>query len=128
MKKPADTNFSLKSRINSFGFAFRGIVLAFKSGHNLWVQSFVGLLVLLAGMWFEVSRIEWLILIICIGMVLSAEIVNTAIEKLVDLVSPNYNKKAGQVKDLAAGAVLLLSITAAVIGLFIFIPRILNLL
>ena len=128
MKKPSDTNFSLKSRIKSFGFAFRGIFTAFKSGYNLWIQSFVGLLVILAGIWLEVNKIEWLILLICIGMVLSAEIVNTAIENLVDLVSPDYNKKAGQVKDLAAGAVLVLSITAAVIGLLIFIPRLMNLL
>jgi diacylglycerol kinase (ATP) len=128
MKKPETNNFSLKSRLNSFGFAFRGIFLAFKSGYNLWIQSCVGILVILAGIWLEVNKTEWLILIICIGMVLSAEIFNTAIEKLVDHVSPDYNKKAGQVKDLAAGAVLLLSITAAVIGLIIFIPRLINLL
>jgi len=128
MEEPAKSMHWMRNRLRSFGFAFRGIFSAFNSGHNLWIQSVVGLLVILAGMWLEVSRTEWLILIICIGMVLSAEIVNTAIEKLVDLVSPEYNKKAGQVKDLAAGAVLLLSITAAVIGLLIFIPRILNVL
>jgi len=128
MEKPAKSKHWMRNRLRSFGFAFRGIFSAFKSGHNLWIQSVVGLLVILAGMWLEVSRTEWLILIICIGLVLSAEVVNTAIEKLVDLVSPDYNKKAGQVKDLAAGAVLLLSITAAVIGLLIFIPRILNVL
>jgi diacylglycerol kinase (ATP) len=128
MKKQKTNNFSLISRIRSFGFAFQGIFSAYQSGHNLWIQSFVGMLVILAGIWLEVSKTEWLILIICIGMVLSAEIFNSSIEKLVDLVSPDYNKKAGRIKDLAAGAVLMLSITAAVIGLLIFIPRLINLL
>lgn len=128
MKYNKKNKFSIRSRLKSFVFAFRGIFLGFKSGHNLWIQSLVGLLVILAGIWFEVNKTEWLILLICIGMVISAEIVNTAIEKMVDLISPDFNTKAGQIKDLAAGAVLVLSITAAVIGLLIFIPRLMNLL
>lgn len=128
MKYNKKNKFAIRSRLKSFVFAFRGIFFAFKSGHNLWIQSLIGLLVILAGIWFDVNKTEWLILLICIGMVISAEIVNTAIEKMVDLISPDFNTKAGQIKDLAAGAVLVLSIAAAVIGLLIFIPRLMNLL
>lgn len=71
---------------------------------------------------FGVSRTEWCILVLCIGLVWMAETFNTAIETLTNLVSPEYHKLAGKTKDLAAGAVLLAAITAAIVGLIIFIP------
>lgn len=127
MIQPKNNSISIRSRLKSFVFAFNGILLSFKLGHNIWVQSVIGMLVVLAGFWLGISIAEWLFVVLAIGMVLSAEVFNTAIELLVDFVSPEHNKKAGEVKDLAAGAVLLASIAAAVIGLLIFIPRLINL-
>ena len=69
-----------------------------------------------------ITRMEWMIIILCIGVVIAAELFNTAIEKLVDLVSPQQHPVAGQVKDIAAGAVLVCAATAAIIGLIVFIP------
>ena len=128
MKKSNNKRFSIRDRAKSFAFAWNGIVLSFKSGHNIWIQAGIGVLVILFGLWLEISKTEWLIVSLTIGLVLFAEIVNTAIELLVNFVSPEYNEKAGQVKDLAAGAVLLVSISAAVVGLIIFVPRLMNLL
>ena len=87
------------------------------------VHMLMALFVVLTGSYLQVSTAEWLWLIACIGMVMVAEIFNTAVEKLVDMVSPQHNERAGLIKDLAAGAVLVTAITAAVIGLIIFIPK-----
>jgi diacylglycerol kinase (ATP) len=79
------------------------------------------------GFLLNLSRAEWLWIILAIGLVLAAEIFNTAIEKLTDLVQEEKHPKAGQVKDLAAGAVLVLAITALLIGIIIFVPRLMDL-
>jgi len=71
---------------------------------------------------FKVSAIEWTILLICIAVVIAAEAMNTSIEKLTDMVSPDFNKEAGKIKDIAAGAVLVLAIMAAIIAIIIFYP------
>lgn len=78
--------------------------------------------VVIAGFVLGITRMEWMIIILCIGVVIAAELFNTAIEKLVDLVSPQQHPVAGQVKDIAAGAVLVCAATAAIIGLIVFIP------
>ena len=126
MRKPVKSTNPISNRVKSFVFAFRGIFVACKSGVNIWIQLFIGLLVIIAGFVFEISKTEWLFAIFAMGMVLTAEIFNTAIEKLVDLVSPDYHSEAGKTKDLAAGAVLLAAICAAIIGLIIFIPKIVD--
>ncbi|MNR31144.1 Undecaprenol kinase [compost metagenome] len=81
-------------------------------------------MVLLAGWHFEVSFLEWIALIVCISSVLAAELFNTAIEVLVNLVSPEFNPKAGLVKDIAAAAVLIVALMSLVVGLIIFVPKI----
>lgn len=106
----------------------KGIFTAIRTQHNIWVQITVAILVVIAGLWLDISIAEWLFIIFAIGFVLSAEIFNSAIEMLVDLVTPEYNQKAGLIKDMAAGAVLIAAITAAIIGLLVFIPRILRML
>jgi len=78
--------------------------------------------VILLGAWVKLSRWEWCVLLITISMVLACELFNTALEKLTDLVSPNFDPRAGAVKDVAAGAVLVASIAAAIIGSIIFLP------
>ena len=78
----------------------------------------------MAGFFFEIHRIEWIAIIICIGVVIAAEAFNTAIERLVNLTSPEWNPIAGEAKDIAAGAVLICAVAAAIVGLVIFIPYI----
>lgn len=118
--------FSLKKRAKSFVYAFAGIKELISKEHNAWIHSLATILVVVAGLVFSISKTEWIAVIICIGMVFTAEGFNTAIERLVDLVSPEYNKKAGIVKDIAAGAVLISAICAAIIGCMIFIPKIIE--
>jgi len=84
--------------------------------------------VLAAGWFFGITRIEWCAVVAAIGLVVTAEGVNTAIEAVVDLASPEQHPLAGRAKDVAAGAVLLAAVTAAVIGLLVFGPRLLALI
>jgi diacylglycerol kinase (ATP) len=112
----------LRKRINSFGYAFKGIASLLKREHNAWIHCIAIIVVTLAGLHFGITRTEWCIVCLCFGMVLAAEGFNTAIERLVDLVSPDFHPVAGDVKDVAAGAVLICAIAAAIIGLIIFIP------
>lgn len=109
-----------------FSYAFSGLSYAFKSQLNFKVHIFVAFLVGIFGCWLSLSANEWLWIIVAIGMVLVTELLNTAIEVLVDLVSPEIHPKAKIIKDVAAGAVLIMAITAAIIGMIIFIPKLLQ--
>lgn len=120
--------FSIKQRMAAFGFAARGIAQAVKTQHNLWIQLTIALLTVVLASWLSVNTTEWIFIVFAIGLVLTAEIFNSSIELLVDMVSPERNKNAGRVKDMAAGAVLIAALTAAVIGLVIFIPKLIQLL
>lgn len=106
---------------HSFGFAFNGLKEVWKE-RNFKLHLVSVILVNLAGFYFNISINEWLVIWLLIGIVLSLEIINTAIEKLVDLVSPSYNTEAGKIKDLAAAAVLVSSIVALVVAIIIFLP------
>ena len=114
--------------IKSFGFAFEGIAAAFRDGRNFKVQLCFAVLAIVLGIAFAIDPVEWTAIAICIGVVLGLECLNTAIEALVDLVSPGYNEKAKNAKDCAAGAVLLCSIASVAVAAFVFLPRILHLL
>jgi len=92
------------------------------------VHLFCALIAIILGYALHISTSEWLWITLCVGMVLLTELINTAIELLVDLVSPEYNEKAGRVKDMCAGAVLITAVTALVIGLVIFLPKLLLLI
>ena len=116
--------FSIKKRLKSFVYAGKGIITLFKHEHNAWIHCIFTILVITAGFYFDVTKSEWVTLVLCIGIVFAAEAFNTAIEKLTDLVSPDIHPLAGKAKDLAAGAVLISAITAAIIGLIIFLPYI----
>jgi diacylglycerol kinase len=117
-----------KKRYNSFKFAFKGINSALRSEPHMRLHMLAALGVILAGIIFRVTKLEWCLLAASIGLVITAEIFNTAIETLTNLVSPEHNPLAGKTKDLAAGAVLVAAITAVVVGLIIFIPYVLNLI
>ena len=113
--------------IKSLSFAINGLKLVLKEKHFK-IHLLSTLLVLLAGLYFDISHTEWLILLLCIGLILSLETINTAIEYLVNLIEPNQNPKAGIIKDLSAAAVLLSSIISVIIAIMIFGKYILVLL
>jgi len=120
--------FSPKKRIKSFLFALKGIFYMIRTQHNFWIQLTIGVLAVILGFVLKISWFEWGLVILSCGLVLAAETFNSAIETLTDVVHPGQDPKVGLVKDLAAGAVLIVSIAAAVAGLMIFIPKIIALL
>ena len=118
---------SIQERIQSFKYAFAGIRSFASSEPNVKIHLFMTVLVVIGGVYFNISSIEWMLVVLAIGFVLTAEAFNTAIEHLTDLVSPDYHELAGKTKDVAAGAVLIAAIASATIGFFIFLPKILAL-
>lgn len=120
--------YDLKKQLRSFGYAWQGIKSCIGKEQNLSFHLIVTCIVIIAGIAFNITRMEWMIILLCIGVVIAAELFNTAIERLVDLVSPGRHPIAGQVKDIAAGAVLVCAVAAAIIGLIIFAPYILTLI
>jgi diacylglycerol kinase (ATP) len=117
--------FSLRSRRRSFYYAGRGLWLFFRSEHNAWIHLAATVAVVIAGLLLKVSGLEWVGLVSAIGLVWVAEILNTCLEKAMDMISRERREEIGFIKDLAAGAVLVAAIVAVVIGSFIFIPHIL---
>lgn len=120
--------FSWKKRMRSFSYAFKGIGYLLETQHNSWIECGVGLIAVALGFYFHIRKVEWLFIIFSIALVFMAELMNTAIETLVDLISPEMNEKAGRIKDLAAGAVLFSAIFAFITGIIIFLPRLLSVL
>lgn len=108
--------------IRSFGYAFCGIVTACKE-QNFKSHLISAIIVLIAGYFTGLSRIEWFIVLILIALIFSLEMMNTAIERVVDLASPNIHPLAKQAKDIAAGGVLVFAVFSAIIGLLIFLPK-----
>lgn len=115
--------FSLTDRARSFKYAGRGIARLISHEHNAWIHCFVAVCVVVAGLWLGLSTLEWAAVVLCIGAVLAAEGINSAIEALCDRVSPGYDEAIKHAKDLAAGAVLILAVMSVVVGLLIFIPK-----
>ena len=120
--------FKISERIKSFSYAFRGLAIMMHKQYNFYIHLSLTVLALALAYFFSITKIELLFIIAAIGMVLSAEVFNTAIEKLTDLAQPNQDAKAGAVKDLAAAAVLITAISALIIGLIIFIPYLIELI
>ena len=107
----------------SFGYALAGIGYTIKTQMNFKIHLFAIVVVLLSGWYFKLNASDWLWIILAIGLVLVAELLNTAIELLVDFVSPEFNEKAGKIKDIAAGAVLVAALISVGIAAIIFIPK-----
>lgn len=112
----------LNKRVKSFGFAFKGIFLLFTTQIHARFHLLATLSVVFFGFFFKISRPDWCILALTCTAVIGAEAFNTAIETIVDLVSPAHHELAGRAKDLAAGAVLVMAIGALIIGIIIFLP------
>ena len=116
--------FSVKRVLRSFKFAFRGMGVLFREEHNAWVHLLAAVLAVAAGIFFRISLLEWALVAFAIGLVFSAEVFNSALERVCDVVQPEQDKRIGDIKDLCAAAVLICAIAAAAIGLFIFLPKI----
>ena len=114
----------LKQRVKSFGYAFKGIGTLVRTQPHARIHAMATVVVVGCGFLFEVTRIDWLALVLAIALVWVAEAVNTAIEFLTDLASPEYHPLAGKAKDVAAGAVLLAAIAAIAIAVIVFAPYI----
>lgn len=113
-----------KKLINSFKYAFTGIWAALKKERNMKIHFVAAILVIIFGILLKISKIEWILCTFAIAMVISAELFNTAIETIVDMIIQEQNEKAKVAKDVSAGAVLITAIGAAIIGIIIFIPKI----
>ncbi|MBI5916289.1 MAG: diacylglycerol kinase family protein [Bacteroidetes bacterium] len=118
----------LKKRLNSFRYAWAGIASLISSQANARIHLAAAGFVVAAGCYFELDKTEWCIVALTIAFVFVAESFNTALEHLTDLVSPQQHPLAGKAKDVAAGAVLVAAIGAVIVGLLIFLPKVLNLL
>jgi len=119
---------SLQKRANSFRYAFRGLAEMLSSQPNARIHLASATLAVFAGFFFRISSLEWVAIVLCIALVFALEAVNTALEYLTDLVSPDFHPLAGKAKDVAAAAVLVAAAGAAAVGLIIFLPKILGLL
>lgn len=117
---------NLINMLRSFKFAMKGIMVLLRTENNAKFHLLAAIMVILMGSYFQINNTEWCLVILAIGLVLAAEAFNAAIEKLCDFVSPAQNQLIGKVKDLAAGAVLIVAIAAALIGCFVFIPKLLD--
>ena len=119
--------FKVGRLIKSFTYAWRGLFKTFHEEQNLRIQTVSALLAMALGLFFRISQGEWLALILAIGLVLILEIVNSAVERVTDVLKPRINTYVKEIKDIMAAAVMLASITAAAVGLVIFIPHLLAL-
>jgi diacylglycerol kinase (ATP) len=114
----------LKNRVKSVGFALRGALLLIRTEASIKVQVFIALVMTAAGFYFEISNTEWILQILTIAMIMGTESLNTAIEKVSDFVQPEFDEKIGFIKDVSAGAVMIVSIAATIIGAIIYLPKI----
>lgn len=118
----------MKKLLRSFGYAFKGLAYAAKTQLNFRIHLFATVLAVAIGFWLHISTHDWEWIILSITLVLVAELFNTAIETLTDLVSPEYNELAGRVKDVSAGAVTVAAIFALITGIIVFLPKLLLLI
>ena len=112
--------FSIIKRAKSFTHAGRGLWIFLKTTHNAWIHLVVFLIVILLGLYFNITHVEWMVLVLTGGLVIISEAFNTAIEIDIDLTSPGYHPYARDTKDVAAGAVLISAIIAVIVGILIF--------
>lgn len=116
--------FSIKKRVQSFVYASKGILTLLRDEHNFRIHAFAMVCVIAAGFVLDISKMEWCVVALCIGGVLMAESMNSAVEAIADLVSPEFHPLIKKAKDVGAAGVLLMAIAAATAGLIIFLPKI----
>jgi diacylglycerol kinase (ATP) len=121
MKFEKDNSF-FTGRFKSIGFAIKGAFKLVTTEHSVMVQFSIAIFITIAGIYFNITKEEWLIQTLAIGLVLAIEGLNTAVEKVADFVHPDFHERIGFIKDIAAGAVFFAALTAIVIGAIIYIP------
>ena len=119
--------FSVRKRIKSFSYAFAGLRVLFREEHNARIHAVAAVLAVAMGFLFRISPMEWIAVAIVIGMVFAAEIINSSIERTADFVKAERDDRKRDIKDLGAAAVLVCAIAAAVVGIIIFLPKIIDL-
>ena len=117
-----DNNF-VTGRLKSFKFAFYGAYKLITTEHSIMVQFFIGVVMTIVGFLTHITTTEWLFQTLAIGLVMSMEGINTAVEKIADFIHPNFHERIGFIKDIAAGAVFFAALTAVAIGLIIYVPK-----
>ncbi len=113
-----------RNRFKSVGFALRGALLLIRTEASIKVQVGIALIITIAGFYYNISATEWILQIFAIGLVMGVEGLNTAVEKIADYIQPEFDEKIGFIKDISAGAVMLVSIAASIIGVIIYFPKI----
>ena len=126
MKNPNDG--FLRGRLRSMKFALKGMWLLLTTEDSIKVQSFCAIVICIIGFYFDISATEWMIQLLAIGLVLTAESLNTAIEKMADFIHPDFHEKIGFIKDIAAGAPSFAAIISIIIMAIIYTPKIMGLL
>jgi diacylglycerol kinase (ATP) len=119
-------NAFVTGRLKSFGFAFKGAIKLITTEHSIMVQSSLVVIMSAFGLYFGITKTEWMFQVFAFGLVLSIEGLNTAVEKIADFIHPDYHKKIGFIKDIAAGSVFFAATTAVVIGMIIYLPYIIQ--
>ena len=112
--------------IKSFSYAFKGLIKVFREENNFRIQTFVGFLIIIFAYYLKINRFEWLSLIIVIGLVMLTETLNSAVERVSDVLKPRINTYVKEIKDIMAAAVMLSAIIAILVGIIIFLPYIKN--
>ena len=110
--------------LRSVSYAISGMKNCLLTEKNFRIQFLIGLIIILAGIYFQISKLEWVSILLCISLVLSLEMINSAIEGICNFISPSYHDSIKRIKDITAGAVLLASILSVIIGCIIFISKI----
>ena len=111
------------NRIRSVGYALKGMFLLLRTESSIQIQFCIAIVMTVAGFYFKISNMEWILQLLAIGMVMGIEALNTAIEKVSDYIQPERDPKIGFIKDISAGAVMIVSVIASIIGLIIYVPK-----
>ncbi|MDD2821793.1 MAG: diacylglycerol kinase family protein [Flavobacterium sp.] len=122
MEFQKDNRF-VKGRLKSVTFAYKGAFKLITTEHSIMVQFSIGIIMTIAGFYFNITATEWLFQTFAIGLIMSIEGLNTAVEKIADFIHPNYHERIGFIKDIAAGSVFFAAVTAIIIGLIIYVPK-----
>ncbi|HBI97119.1 MAG: diacylglycerol kinase [Candidatus Falkowbacteria bacterium GW2011_GWC2_38_22] len=117
---------NLKRLVKSFKYAFKGLLKVFKEEQNLRIQAFFAMIVIVLALFFQINRLEWILLIFVISLVMLMELANSAVERIADILKPRIDDYVKEIKDIAAAGVMLSSFVAVIIGLIIFFPYIIK--
>ena len=117
----------LKRIKNSFKYAFNGLIDTYRTEQSVWIYIPVALLVILIGFLLKINNYEWMVIVLILGIILSLELVNTALEAVVDLVTKEYKPLAKKAKDTVSAAVLVFAVASVIVGLIIFLPKLIAL-